>query len=208
MKRMARKERELARVRQDILESAARAFARGGFHGTTMEDIAAEAGFAVGSLYNYFRGKDEIYSSLLDTIAEEFERVYDMPQISSLAFLQRLEWIMRRHLELVEQRREFFVMFLHQHGSLEWAATGGQNNPLRQRYIRVVDRLQQLIEQGVAEGALRPLDARGMTYFTTGALNAVISHWVGGDLQGSLTERIPLLLDMLLAGIGKPAEGG
>jgi AcrR family transcriptional regulator len=207
MKRTARKERELARVRQDILESAARAFARGGFHGTTMEDIASEAGFAVGSLYNYFRGKDEIYSSLLDTIAEEFERVYDMPQGSSLAFLQRLEWILHRNFELVERRREFFVMFLQQHGSLEWAAAGEEDNPVRQRYLRVVDRLQQLLQQGIAEGALRPLDARSMTYFTTGALNTVISHWVGGTLEGSLTDKIPMLLDMLLAGIGNPPEG-
>ena len=108
MSRTERKEREIARTRADILEGAARAFARKGYQGATMEDIAGEAGFAVGSLYNYFKGKDEIYRSLLQMIADEFNRLHQEPMLQSLAFGQRLEWLMQQDFELMERRRELF----------------------------------------------------------------------------------------------------
>lgn len=50
--------------RREILEAAVRCFAERGFHGTTMQDVADEAGLSKGSLYRYFEGKDDIVEAL------------------------------------------------------------------------------------------------------------------------------------------------
>jgi len=55
------------RKRERILEAAIRVFARRGYHGARVSDIAAEAGIAYGLVYHYFKNKDE----LLDTVFEE-----------------------------------------------------------------------------------------------------------------------------------------
>jgi len=59
-----RKEREKARRRQQIIVAAKRVFSVKGFNKATMEDIAKEAELSPGTIYLYFKNKDELYASL------------------------------------------------------------------------------------------------------------------------------------------------
>jgi len=59
-----RKQRERERRRQQIIVAAKRVFSESGFSKTTMEDIAREAELSPGTLYLYFKNKDELYASL------------------------------------------------------------------------------------------------------------------------------------------------
>jgi AcrR family transcriptional regulator len=59
-----RKEREKERRRQQIMVAAKRVFSANGFNRSTMEDIAREAELSPGTIYLYFRNKDELYASL------------------------------------------------------------------------------------------------------------------------------------------------
>jgi len=59
-----RKERERERRRQQIIVAAKRVFSDKGFSKATMEDIAKEAELSPGTLYLYFKNKDELYASL------------------------------------------------------------------------------------------------------------------------------------------------
>ena len=59
-----RKQRERKRRRQQIIVAAKRVFSERGFSKTTMEDIAGEAELSPGTLYLYFKNKDELYASL------------------------------------------------------------------------------------------------------------------------------------------------
>jgi AcrR family transcriptional regulator len=59
-----RKEREKERRRQQIMVAAKRVFVEKGFSGATMEDIAKEAELSAGTLYLYFKNKNELYASL------------------------------------------------------------------------------------------------------------------------------------------------
>ncbi len=59
-----RKQRERERRRQQIIVAAKRVFSERGFSKATMEDIAREAELSPGTLYLYFKNKDELYASL------------------------------------------------------------------------------------------------------------------------------------------------
>ncbi|GAA3398215.1 TetR/AcrR family transcriptional regulator [Streptomyces roseoviridis] len=52
--------------RRQILDGAARCFARNGFHATSMQDVLTEAGLSAGAVYRYFRGKDELIAAIAD----------------------------------------------------------------------------------------------------------------------------------------------
>lgn len=60
--------------RSQIIAAARRCFSRDGFHQTSMPDIAAEAGTAVGALYRYFAGKEEI---ILEIAGDAFRVIFD-----------------------------------------------------------------------------------------------------------------------------------
>ena len=59
-------ERRRAMTRQHLLEAAAIVFARDGFYGATLDDIAATAGFTKGAVYSNFKSKDDLFLALLD----------------------------------------------------------------------------------------------------------------------------------------------
>ena len=53
-------------TRESILEGAYQLFLQQGYHGTSMRQIAAEAGIALGGIYNHFSGKEEIFTAVLE----------------------------------------------------------------------------------------------------------------------------------------------
>src|SRR6202021_1202896 len=71
--------RDVAKARErrrEILMGAARAFARGGYDATNMEQIAHECGLAKGHIYHYFRSKEEIFTEIrIDAVSRLIERL-------------------------------------------------------------------------------------------------------------------------------------
>ena len=69
-KRLTRPQQQ-ARTRERLIEAAARVFAERGFHGASVEEIAAEAGYSIGAVYSNFDGKEDLYLALLDEHVRE-----------------------------------------------------------------------------------------------------------------------------------------
>jgi AcrR family transcriptional regulator len=59
-------ERRRAMTRQHLLDAAAIVFARNGFHGSTLDEVAATAGFSKGAVYSNFKSKDDLFLELVD----------------------------------------------------------------------------------------------------------------------------------------------
>jgi AcrR family transcriptional regulator len=64
---------QLGSSREQLLGAAARVFARAGYHGASMSEIAAEAGFSKGALYWNFAGKEDLFFALLDELDEHLK---------------------------------------------------------------------------------------------------------------------------------------
>jgi AcrR family transcriptional regulator len=95
--------------RARILDAAERCFVRAGFHRTTMQDVAADAGMSPGNLYRYFRSKDAIVAGLA-----ERDRARVMADFSQLVdaddFIASFAALARRHFR--DERREQAVLCL------------------------------------------------------------------------------------------------
>ena len=82
MNRLTRKERERVRHRTEIIRAAEAIFAEKGFHGATIEDIARRAEFAVGTIYNFFKGKEDLYVHVIEKIAQNFTEQFEQNVLS------------------------------------------------------------------------------------------------------------------------------
>ena len=84
--------------RTQILDAAERRFSRAGFHRTTMQDVAAEAGMSPGNLYRYFPSKDALVAGLCERdrvgLAKEFQELH-----GSADFLAAFRELGRRHFD-------------------------------------------------------------------------------------------------------------
>src|SRR5262249_51184370 len=72
-------ERRRAMTRQHLLEAAAIVFARDGFHGATLDDVASTAGFTKGAVYSNFKNKEDLFLELLDDrVTRQLAVVFDV----------------------------------------------------------------------------------------------------------------------------------
>lgn len=102
----ARRERTRAHARRDILEAAARVFARRGYAAATLAELARAAGYAAPSLYRYFGSKEEIFASLLAMVSAEVEEAFAAPVERGLPLPDRLASLLGRLRRIDEGRGE------------------------------------------------------------------------------------------------------
>jgi AcrR family transcriptional regulator len=83
--------------RTHILDAAERSFIRGGFHGTSMQDVAAEAGMSPGNLYRYFASKGALVAGLCERDRVGLSREFEALRESGGNFLEAFRDLGRRH---------------------------------------------------------------------------------------------------------------
>jgi TetR/AcrR family fatty acid metabolism transcriptional regulator len=161
--------------REAILKAAAKVFAGKGFFNSKVADIASAAGVADGTVYLYFKSKDDILHSIFDRGMDEFitEGKKEIEQIEGPA--EKLRRIAELHLEHLGSDRDLAVVFqVELRGSTkfmeEFSAAG---------FAEYLDLIRQTIEEGQETGAFRtdvkPIIAAKILY---GALDEMVTNWI------------------------------
>lgn len=109
-----RQERERERRRQQILAATKRVCTSKGFSRTTVKDVANEAELSPGTIYIYFKNKDELYAALSIRVLKHLNiRLRRARERSDLTFDQRLEAVKKALLEVYEIDPPIFLSFSH-----------------------------------------------------------------------------------------------
>jgi AcrR family transcriptional regulator len=206
MKADERREREIAHARSDILDAAIRAFARTGLHATTVQDIAQEAGYTAASLYTYFKSKQDLLDAVVNLLTDEYVQVFEQPVPGGLTFRQRFELVLRRHLELVDKRRNLFASFISQRG--EAGATENHNPNFHANFERRIQRLAAWLRDNAGPhdlGGYTPEIAARLLY----GMAFGLLHLMGETAdKKTFTDYAPLITEFFFHGVsGKPQTG-
>jgi len=93
-------ERRRAMTREHLLEAAAVVFARNGYHGASLDEVAAAAGFTKGAVYSNFKSKEDLFLALIDrrieTTTAAFSAELDAPAESGEDQLPRIQTLIAR----------------------------------------------------------------------------------------------------------------
>ncbi len=196
-----RRDRAHARTREDIIEAAARAFARDGYRATTMQAIAAEAGYTAPSLYSYFASKEKIFDGLVAHLTDQFLEVFDELVPSDLTFAQRLEMLMRRLLELADRRRDSFVVFFSLRANRDFLPPKKGEKPRVTGYAVLLKRMQTWMGKAAPPSLLARHSAYDLAQLLVGISNAFFMTWLqSGDRGDRLSRRTELIVDFFLNG--------
>jgi AcrR family transcriptional regulator len=164
-----------ALFRNAILDAAEAIFAEHGFHGARIQDIAARARIAVGTVYNHFAQKDDVLSALLEERSEQlFAQLRSVPA-DPAEFRGRLEARIGRMLAYIEQHRAFFAIAT-QHGLFAGVAAPGAR--VGERTLKRMEKFRalfrELVDEGVASGELEPLGGDALVQFLGGTIRAFV----------------------------------
>ncbi len=155
---------------EKILAVAARLFATHRFHEARMEDIAAAAGVGKGTLYRYFRDKEELYLALLAGAAEQIgprlQEAYDRPSNPRC----RLEAMVEAILSYFEEQPHLFDLIQHAEvmGSLD------RENPWNDARSNTLSLYQAVFQEGEQAGLWRINDPDIAVLLLLGGLRGVL----------------------------------
>jgi AcrR family transcriptional regulator len=194
----ATRDQVLSETRDQLLAAAAAEFAREGFAAANINRISTAAGFAKGTVYNYFASKRALVHALIDETAAIHVAAIIEAVLAEDDPVRRLEQFFRAGFAYVEQhpdRSRVVINIMY-----------GPNEAFKQRVYDAYEPLFDLLINdvlglGIARGVFRPLDAN-----TTAAL--VMTIYVGScsqlDSEGKIwvdaTHIMPLVLDGLRCG--------
>jgi AcrR family transcriptional regulator len=197
----ARRELEVARKREGILEAAGRAFARGGYHATTMQDIAREAGYTPPSLYAYFKSKEQIFLELAALLSREFFAVFEQPMPAQLAFRARLELLLHHLFDKADHYRDAVSVFLMARLSGE-AMLGEGMAPTSDRgtHFSSVQLFVTWLRKNAKPGDLGGHRREDMGVALAGLAHAFCIQWLVNGAGASIAEQTSHVASLFLYG--------
>jgi TetR/AcrR family transcriptional regulator, fatty acid metabolism regulator protein len=144
-------------AKQDLIRDAAiRVFARKGFHATRAEEIAEEAGIAVGTIYNYFESKAQVLLSVFEREFEEEVALYESLAKSGMSIPERFREILRAHFARLVNSRDLAVVLVRE----RYNGSGEIGEAMARMHRKMLDRTEKLIQEGVDKGWLRHCNVR------------------------------------------------
>lgn len=144
--------------KERVLTAATELFAERGFHRTEMDEIARRAGISKGSLYNYFKSKDDLFLYICNLGIHEFRQSVWREIPSDWNIYRQVEELFRMEVPLILEHPQNFQIYLN-------LASSGMKR-FADRYTRKGEefgarRLKALLREGIAQGIVRPdLDIR------------------------------------------------
>lgn len=186
--------------REAILRAATRVFARNGYFSSKVADIARAADVADGTVYLYFKSKEEILHSIFDQNMAEaiaacrklIEKLRD-PR-------EKLRRIATLHLERLGADRDLAVVFqVELRGSTkfmqEFSAAG---------FAEYLDLLCKIFEEGQRAGVFRKdLNAKVVSKILFGALDEMATNWIISKRSYKLEPMAEIVMDVFLSGVSK-----
>jgi AcrR family transcriptional regulator len=198
---LTRKEKEKLMHKEAILKAALCLFSGKGFHNVSMQDIAVEAEFSVGTLYNFFESKEQLFTELLNDCAE---RIYEMlwPILAGDGREDEiLREFIRAHSRLAEENIDFIKLYVSEQGNLTAVHNIGD---VRADELKTIlrDKMEEIIEAGIKKKIFRCVDAKTAAHSLTAALQSFIlessENFEKKKIEEGLTKIEQLFADCLL----------
>jgi len=183
---------------QQIIAAAIRVFARNGYYNSRVSDIAREAGIASGTIYLYFKTKDEILVTLFREKMAEWVALVRRELAAERNPVTKIRKIVALHFKVLEENpdlAEVVQVELRQGQKFFRGASAHEVSA----YFDVIN---NVLEEGVGAGLIRrDLPVKVATKMLFGAMDQLATSWVLGKRGYRLTEAAEPVATIFLQGV-------
>ncbi|MEL6106155.1 MAG: TetR/AcrR family transcriptional regulator [Planctomycetota bacterium] len=194
--------------RRLLLDASYRVFTESGYHRTRLEDVAAQAGFSKGSVYNYFEDKEELF--LRTSIAATGETVSQLEAElkPDRAAFENIEWMLRHLLSDSGQLFSFVQAITEYHGEVRISANPKTPRELlRAEHLaglrNILETLANAVRQGKKHGEFATgVDELSTARFLTGLVRSVLLRWRLDGVKSPIDEELGEIMAFASQGLG------
>lgn len=196
---LSRKQREHLRHRQEILQVALKLFSEKGFHNVSMREIAEGAEFAVGTLYNFFENKQNLYKALMVEKAEEFHAALTEALKAPGDAGQRLKAWLEAKIAMFLDNLDYVRLYLAERRAARFSMRAGLDEEIRALCDETLEDLTAVFKAGIREGRFKKQDPYLLAVALDGMSNAFLFDYV--EHTGRHPFDADLILDLFSHGI-------
>jgi TetR/AcrR family fatty acid metabolism transcriptional regulator len=184
---------------KQIIDAAVIVIAENGYHQAQVSKIAKQAGVADGTIYLYFKNKEDILISMfqdklggfISSIEEEMERVSSAKE--------KMLVLVRKHFEILSEDKHLAIVT-----QLELRQSNKdirhKINDVLKGYLRLVD---SILIAGVEQGEFQKnLDVRLARHMVFGTLDEIVTTWVMNEQKYNLNEQAEPVHHLIIKGLG------
>ena len=201
MQILSRKERERLIRRGEMFSAALELFSEKGYHNVSMHEIAAKAEFAIGTLYKFFKNKEDLYKALMMNKAKEYHRELEGALSEKDDLLATLRQFVDAKTTVFADNVAVLRLYFGETQGTSFNIEAGLDDDIRKLYHEVIEELTSVFKAGIRQGFFRNLDPNYMAVAFDWVTNAFLLRWLDDPERHPYEKNAPIILDMFLRGV-------
>ncbi len=188
---LSRREREQLNHKQQIVDVAMKLFSVRGFHTVSMQEIAAAAEFAIGTLYKFFQSKEALYREIMDQACGRVSEILSPILESDVGEREKISGMIRATIDIVSRNASAIRLFLQAHQEQVFVCSTTPPSEKAGRFHEViVSGLERVIGSGVDKGVFCDIDPQVGALALDATLRAIVFSAVQNPQPDLLERRI------------------
>jgi len=201
-RKTSRREKQKEVQREEILAVARDLFSEKGYHNVSMREIARTAEFAVGTLYKFFRNKQDLYRALLLELSDKFHHEITTALEQADNEVEKLRIYVRTKGRVFCENASMIRLYFGETRGATFSRIGDLDPVIRERHARLLEALARIFESGIRrkrfEGIAEP---DSLAVALDGLMNAFLFRWLDDPRRHPFPEDPDAILDMLFRGL-------
>ncbi len=199
---LPRRQREKMRQRQEILDAALTLFAEKGYHRVTMHEIASEAEFAIGTIYKFFKNKEDLYKALILEKAAEFKKTILEAVESAEDEVEKLRNFVRAKSEIFRAHIPVIRLYFSETHGESFSMLAGLYTEVRQLHGEFLNKLAGIFAKGIEKKRFKAIsDPYYLAVALDGITTAFLFLWLEAPHRHPYPENPDDILNILFKGI-------
>jgi AcrR family transcriptional regulator len=204
-KKLPRREREKLRLRQEILTSALELFSEKGYHNVSMHEIAEKAEFAIGTLYKFFKNKEDLYKALILGQADKFHDALTKAIEEPDDEIEKLRNYIKAKGSVFRTNVSIIRLYFAETGGASFNVMAGLDREIRERYGGFLQTLASIFESGIKRKRFKKIaDPYHLAVAIDSLTNAFLFLWLEAPNRHPYPENPDTILNILFKGLVDP----
>ncbi len=196
-------DRSVTIQKQDsILDAARTVFSRDGYTDTSVDDVAAEAGIAKGTVYLYFKSKEDLYLAAVVRDIRAFGTLAREEMERAPGLREQFAAFLRVRLDYFRAHRDFFRIYLTEYSKMCFETPIAKQ--LRRMQRENLHHLARLIDEAVRRGEIRRVPAPALAAKLFDLARGLVERQLLGWKEFHQKDEVAFAIDLLWRGIASP----
>ncbi len=197
-----RRENPVKELREkQIKEAALRLFSERGFHNTTITQIAEAADLGKGTIYWYWKSKEDLAYSLVSDMLGDFLALIEEARDAEGAVAERFATLVSKVAELYYRETDYLRLLWKFRVDRSYIFSEEYREKVASYYLRMRNALESLIEEGVRKGEFREVDPKRMAFILLGVAEGLELEWLENEEELSMRDALREAMDMVFTSL-------